>query len=81
MTLEMKIVNMAADRTALFKASIKTVRTRNKALGVAKDSSKSTLLSHAQKMKDDFAIKAKEVVSIFGPVPAEIESKPRQRFG
>ncbi|XP_041477534.1 syntaxin-18-like [Lytechinus variegatus] len=53
---------MAADRTSLFKASIKTVRTRNKALGVTKDTSKSSLLSHAKPMKDDFALKAKEVV-------------------
>nr|XP_054765588.1 syntaxin-18-like [Lytechinus pictus] len=53
---------MAADRTSLFKASIKTVRTRNKALGVTKDTSKSSILSHAKPMKDDFALKAKEVV-------------------
>lgn len=52
---------MAADRTSLFKASVKTVRTRNKALGVGKESSKSSLLSQKPN-KGDFAAKAKEVV-------------------
>ena len=52
---------MAADITALFKASVKTVRTRNKALGVGKDNGKSSILSHG-KHKTDFAIKSRDVV-------------------
>ncbi|KAJ8025572.1 Syntaxin-18 [Holothuria leucospilota] len=49
-----------ADITPLFKASIKTVRTRNKALGLGKETGKSSILSHRQ--KSDFAQKTKEVV-------------------
>ncbi|XP_071490496.1 syntaxin-18-like [Diadema antillarum] len=55
---------MAADRTSLFKASVKTVRTRNKALGVGKDASKSSILGHSKaQSKGDFAAKSKEVVN------------------
>lgn len=51
-----------ADITPLFKASVKTVRTRNKALGLGKENGKSTLLPHARQ-KSDFSQKTKEVTA------------------
>ncbi|XP_071828610.1 syntaxin-18-like [Apostichopus japonicus] len=50
-----------ADITSLFKASVKTVRTRNKALGLGKENGKSLLLPHSRQ-KSDFSQKTKEVV-------------------
>ena len=49
------------DRTALFKASVKTIRTRNKALGV-KEPVKDILKS--KRKRSEFETKAKDVVSI-----------------
>ena len=49
------------DRTALFKASVKTIRTRNKALGV-KEPAKDILKS--KRKRSEFETKAKDVVSI-----------------
>ena len=47
------------DRTALFKATVKTIRTKNKALGV-KDAPRDILNSN--KEKNEFGAKAREVV-------------------
>ena len=47
------------DRTALFKATVKTIRTKNKALGV-KDAPRDILNSN--KRKNEFGAKAREVV-------------------
>lgn len=49
------------DRTALFKATVKTIRTRNKALGV-KEATKDILGS--KRHKGEFGTKAKEVVRV-----------------
>lgn len=56
---------MAVDITLLFKASVKTVKTRNKALGVAAgDSARDELLKRsAARSKSDFTSRAREVVS------------------
>ncbi|KAJ7398186.1 hypothetical protein BTVI_01334 [Pitangus sulphuratus] len=58
---------MAVDITLLFKASVKTVKTRNKALGVAAaagDSPRDELLKRgAARSKSDFTGRAREVVS------------------
>lgn len=56
---------MAVDITLLFKASVKTVKTRNKALGVAAgDSARDELLKRgAARSKSDFTGRAREVVS------------------
>lgn len=52
------------DITPLFKACIKTLRTRNKALGLGeKDKAILGLNSRGNKIKSEFALKAKEVVS------------------
>ena len=59
--LRLDFANMAADITQLFKASVKTVRTRNKALGVGKENAKSNILNHG-KHKTDFAVKSRDVV-------------------
>ena len=48
------------DRTALFKASVKTIRTRNKALGV-KEPVKDIVKS--KRKRSEFETKAKDVVS------------------
>ncbi|GFT44928.1 syntaxin-18 [Nephila pilipes] len=48
------------DVTAVFKACVKTLRTRNKAFG--KDDKDKSILPKGTKMKSDFAIKAKEVM-------------------
>ena len=47
------------DRTALFKATVKTIRTKNKALGV-KEASRDILGSKRQ--KSEFGTRAKDVV-------------------
>lgn len=47
------------DRTALFKATVKTIRTKNKALGV-KEVSRDILSSNRQ--KSEFGSRAKDVV-------------------
>ncbi|XP_061848888.1 syntaxin-18 isoform X2 [Colius striatus] len=59
---------MAVDITLLFKASVKTVKTRNKALGVAAgDSARDELLRrNAARSKSDFTSRAREVISHIG---------------
>ncbi|XP_031966415.1 syntaxin-18 isoform X1 [Corvus moneduloides] len=60
---------MAVDITLLFKASVKTVKTRNKALGVAAagDSPRDELLKRgAARSKSDFTSRAREVISHIG---------------
>ncbi|XP_051654447.1 syntaxin-18 [Manacus candei] len=59
---------MAVDITLLFKASVKTVKTRNKALGVAAgDSARDELLKRgATRSKSDFTGRAREVISHIG---------------
>ncbi|XP_069497407.1 syntaxin-18 [Ambystoma mexicanum] len=56
---------MAVDITLLFKASVKTVKTRNKALGVAIESSKDELFRKSRP-KGDFSARAKEVICNIG---------------
>ncbi|XP_027027711.2 syntaxin-18 isoform X2 [Tachysurus fulvidraco] len=53
---------MAVDITLLFKASVKTVKTRNKAIGVGPESPKDELLRR-NRPKNSFSSKAKEVIS------------------
>ncbi|KAK1798669.1 hypothetical protein P4O66_006955 [Electrophorus voltai] len=53
---------MAVDITLLFKASVKTVKTRNKAIGVGFDSMKDDILKR-DRPKNGFSTKAKEVIS------------------
>ena len=53
---------MAVDITLLFKASVKTVKTRNKAMGIGFDSTKDEIFKRS-KTKHGFSPKAKEVVS------------------
>ncbi|XP_064367509.1 syntaxin-18 isoform X2 [Dromaius novaehollandiae] len=57
---------MAVDITLLFKASVKTVKTRNKALGVAAgDSARDELLKRgAARAKSDFSSRAREISNI-----------------
>ncbi|GFY43985.1 syntaxin-18 [Trichonephila inaurata madagascariensis] len=50
------------DVTALFKACVKTLRTRNKALGIEDKDKDKFIFPKGNKVKSDFAIKAKEVV-------------------
>nr|XP_048704832.1 syntaxin-18 isoform X3 [Caretta caretta] len=59
---------MAVDITLLFKASVKTVKTRNKALGVpAGDSPRDELLKRgSQRPKSDFSCRAREVITNIG---------------
>ena len=58
---------MAVDITPLFRASVKTVKTRNKALGVAvgggADGSRDELFRRSPRPKGDFSSRAREVVS------------------
>lgn len=58
---------MAVDITLLFRASVKTVKTRNKALGVAvgggADGSRDELFRRSPRPKSDFSSRAREVVS------------------
>lgn len=53
---------MAVDITLLFKASVKTVKTRNKAMGVGFDSTKDDILKRSRP-KSGFSPKAKEVIT------------------
>ncbi|KAF5890332.1 syntaxin-18, partial [Clarias magur] len=53
---------MAVDITLLFKASVKTVKTRNKALGVGPESAKDELVRR-NRPKNSFSCKAKDVIS------------------
>ncbi|XP_068576524.1 syntaxin-18 [Cebidichthys violaceus] len=53
---------MAVDITLLFKASVKTVKTRNKAIGIGFDSTKDDILKRSGP-KSGFSRKAKEVIS------------------
>ncbi|XP_029549057.1 syntaxin-18 isoform X1 [Salmo salar] len=53
---------MAVDITLLFKASVKTVKTRNKAMGVVFDSPKDEIFKKSRP-KNGFSLKAKEVIS------------------
>lgn len=54
---------MAVDITPLFKASVKTVKTRNKVIGLPFDSQKDELLKRSRP-STGFSSKAKEVVSV-----------------
>lgn len=56
------------DRTALFKATVKTVRTKNKALGV-KEATRDILGSKRQ--KSEFGTRVKDVVR-FKLIPIDI---------
>ncbi|XP_076148755.1 syntaxin-18 [Alosa pseudoharengus] len=53
---------MAVDITLLFKASVKTVKTRNKAIGLAFESQKEEILKRSRPI-NGFSSKAKEVIS------------------
>ncbi|XP_047439080.1 syntaxin-18 isoform X1 [Mugil cephalus] len=53
---------MAADITLLFKASVKTVKTRNKAIGIGFDSTKDEIFKKSRP-KSGFSTKAKEVIT------------------
>ncbi|KAI3370304.1 hypothetical protein L3Q82_025078 [Scortum barcoo] len=53
---------MAADITLLFKASVKTVKTRNKAIGVGFDSAKEDIFKRSRP-KSGFSPKAREVIT------------------
>lgn len=55
------VAGMAVDITLLFKASVKTVKTRNKAIGVGPESAKDELVRR-NRPKNSFSNKAKEVV-------------------
>ncbi|XP_004579276.1 syntaxin-18 isoform X1 [Ochotona princeps] len=60
---------MAVDITLLFRASVKTVKTRNKALGVAVggvDGSRDELFRRTPRPKGDFSNRAREVISHIG---------------
>ncbi|XP_049590482.1 syntaxin-18 isoform X1 [Syngnathus scovelli] len=52
---------MAVDITLLFKASVKTVKTRNKAIGIGFDSTKDEIFKRSRP-KNAFSPKAKEVI-------------------
>ncbi|KAM6979658.1 syntaxin-18 [Aplochiton taeniatus] len=55
-------MKMVVDITLLFKASVKTVKTRNKAMGVGFDSTKDDILKRSRP-KSGFSPKAKEVIT------------------
>ncbi|KAJ8262101.1 hypothetical protein GJAV_G00162180 [Gymnothorax javanicus] len=55
-------LEMAVDITLLFKASVKTVKTRNKAIGVGIDSTKDEILKKSRP-KGGFSARAKDVIS------------------
>ncbi|XP_027692050.1 syntaxin-18 isoform X1 [Vombatus ursinus] len=65
---------MAVDITLLFRASVKTVKTRNKALGVAvgggggsgSDGARDELFRRSPRPKGDFSSRAREVISHIG---------------
>ncbi|KAK3750777.1 hypothetical protein QZH41_015320 [Actinostola sp. cb2023] len=50
------------DRTVLFKASVKTIRTRNKALGVKDTDKGSTIFPTRSKLETEFGSRAKDVL-------------------
>ncbi|TNN51259.1 Syntaxin-18 [Liparis tanakae] len=52
---------MAVDITSLFRASVKTVKTRNKAIGVGFDSTPKDEIFKRSRAKGGFSPKAKEV--------------------
>ncbi|MEQ2235212.1 Syntaxin-18 [Ilyodon furcidens] len=54
--------DMAVDITLLFKASVKTVKTRNKAIGVNVDSVKDEVFKKSRP-KSGFSLRAKEVIT------------------
>uniref|UniRef100_A0A7N6B9I5 Syntaxin-18 n=2 Tax=Anabas testudineus TaxID=64144 RepID=A0A7N6B9I5_ANATE len=54
--------DMAVDITLLFKASVKTVKTRNKAIGIGFDSTKDEIFKRSRP-KSGFSPKAKEVIT------------------
>ncbi|XP_034022943.1 syntaxin-18 isoform X2 [Thalassophryne amazonica] len=56
------VAGMAVDITLLFKASVKTVKTRNKAIGIGFDSIKDEILKRSRP-KNGFNPKAKEVIT------------------
>ncbi|XP_038135950.1 syntaxin-18 [Cyprinodon tularosa] len=53
---------MAVDITSLFKASVKTVKTRNKAIGISVDSVKDEIFKKSRP-KSGFSLRAKEVIT------------------
>ncbi|XP_012879419.1 PREDICTED: syntaxin-18 [Dipodomys ordii] len=61
---------MAVDITLLFRASVKTVKTRNKALGLAvgggADGTRDELFRRSPRPKGDFSSRAREVISHIG---------------
>lgn len=54
---------MAVDITLLFKASVKTVKTRNKAIGLGSEGQKDDILKRNRVSSDGFSLKTKDVVS------------------
>ncbi|XP_054472898.1 syntaxin-18 [Anoplopoma fimbria] len=62
-SLRCSCTDMAVDITLLFKASVKTVKTRNKAIGVGFDSSAKDDIFKRSRPKTGFSPKAKEVIS------------------
>lgn len=59
--VDVRVAGMAVDITLLFRASVKTVKTRNKAIGVGPESAKDELVRR-NRPKNSFSNKAKEVV-------------------
>lgn len=51
------------DRTVLFKASVKTIRTRNKALGVKDNDKGNSILTSRKPLGTEFGKRTKDVVS------------------
>ncbi|XP_041639107.1 syntaxin-18 isoform X1 [Cheilinus undulatus] len=60
--LSRSCTDMAVDITLLFKASVKTVKTRNKAIGIGFDSTKDEIFKRSRP-KGGFSPKAKEVIT------------------
>ncbi|KAL7407006.1 hypothetical protein ABVT39_001498 [Epinephelus coioides] len=61
-SLRCSCTDMAVDITLLFKASVKTVKTRNKAIGIGFDSTKDEIFKRSRP-KSGFSPKAKEVIT------------------
>ncbi|KAK9529320.1 hypothetical protein VZT92_013423 [Zoarces viviparus] len=61
-SLRCSCTDMAVDITLLFKASVKTVKTRNKAIGIGSDSTKDEIFKRSGPTSG-FSRKAKEVIS------------------
>ncbi|KAF1391375.1 hypothetical protein PFLUV_G00041470 [Perca fluviatilis] len=61
-SLRCSCAEMAVDITLLFKASVKTVKTRNKAIGIGFDSAKDEIFKRSRP-KSGFSPKAKEVIT------------------